>query len=493
MRKFILSIIIVSALVLSLSCSPGSARGEDSSSTSYKCDSSSHWKKDDRSDREKHSSELVRTEEKTEDGDIILERRCPVCSYVIETLFEHPFDEKSWKYDDAEHYRVSTCSHKVEERGVHKTERETSASCLGKGQVTSSCSLCGYSKTQVETGNHSFGSDDICTICHGYRCGDYTAAVFDKDERRLNVRGAGAVYDYTRDQYRAWSNLEFNTLIVEDGVTRIGDYAFYCAKITSLTIGKDVRSIGSHALAYTQLKTISFDDGAALRETGDHAFYYNKELESVTLPSSMKVLGSYSFDNCSALRSITLNEGLEEIRNGAFSGTGIEKLHLPSTLNPGKDNGSSVIAFWSEASLTELTVDKKNPYVNSEDGVLYSKDGKTVVAVPAGKTDVTIPDEVETISREAFSSWTGSEITLPTSVRTIEKQAFKMCSNLVSVNIGSGIETIAVSAFDYTPFKAGKLTITIDREEKSVEGYEDCWREYGDKEIEIVWTKKSGS
>lgn len=207
----------------------------------------------------------------------------------------------------------------------------------------------------------------------------------------------------------------------------------------------------------------------------------------------MKVLGSYSFDNCSALRSITLNEGLEEIRNGAFSGTGITKLHLPSTLNPGKDNGSSVIAFWSGASLTELTVDGENPYVKEEDGVLYSKDGKIVVAVPAGKEGVTIPEGVETIAREAFSSWTGSEITLPSSLMTIEKQAFKMCSNLVSVNIGSGIETIAVSAFDFTPLTAEKLTITIDREEKSVEGYEDCWREYGDKEIEIVWTGKSGS
>lgn len=261
MRKFILSIIIVFALVLSLSCSPGSASGGGQSSTSYKCDSSYHWKKDDRSDREEHSSVLVSTEEKTEDGDIILERRCPVCSYVIETLFEHPFDEKSWKSDDAEHYRVSTCSHQVEERGVHKTERETSASCLEKGQVTSSCSLCGYTKTAEETGNHSFGSDDICTICRGYRCGDYTAAVFDEGNKTLTLRGAGTVYDYTSAEYKAWSKLDFDTLIVEDGVTRIGDWAFNCYEMTSLTIGKDVRSIGSYAFANTQLKSFPLTMG----------------------------------------------------------------------------------------------------------------------------------------------------------------------------------------------------------------------------------------
>lgn len=261
MRKFILSIIIVFALVLSLSCSPGSASGGGQSSTSYKCDSSYHWKKDDRSDREEHSSVLVSTEEKTEDGDIILERRCPVCSYVIETLFEHPFDEKSWKSDDAEHYRVSTCSHQVEERGVHETRRETSASCLEKGQVTSSCSLCGYTKTAEETGNHSFGSDDICTICRGYRCGDYTAAVFDEGNKTLTLRGAGTVYDYTSAEYKAWSKLDFDTLIVEDGVTRIGDWAFNCYEMTSLTIGKDVRSIGSYAFANTQLKSFPLTMG----------------------------------------------------------------------------------------------------------------------------------------------------------------------------------------------------------------------------------------
>lgn len=348
---------------------------------------------------------------------------------------------------------------------------------------------CDDKQKEPEKEKHNFAENGICTICGGYKCGDDVAVIFDETTKTLTVRGTGDVYDYNLKSSLHWNTLEVDKLIIEEGVTRIGDFTFYKCEAKTVEIGKDVKSIGQYAFSdMTSTKTLVFAQGGTLSEIEGKAFADNQALVSVVLPSSLRILGDSAFFNCTALKSLTLNEGLEEIGSNAVRKTSIETLQLPSTYNPSKGD---FVYFWNSDKLTSLTVAEGNPYVKATDGMLYSKDGKTLIGVPAGKTTVSIADKVETIGKAAFFMWQGSSVELPGNVSKIEVIAFSYCDNLSTLSIGSKIESIDKTAFNYTPEKVEKLTITINKPANSVSGYETCWRETkssNTKDIEVKWT-----
>ncbi len=348
---------------------------------------------------------------------------------------------------------------------------------------------CDDKQKEPKKEEHNFAEDGICTICGGYKCGDNVAVIFDKTAKTLTVRGTGDIYNYQLKSSLHWNTLEADKLIIEEGVTRIGDFTFYKCKAKTVEIGKDVKSIGQYAFSdMTATKMLVFAEDGTLSEIKSSAFADNHALESVVLPPSLRILGASAFFNCTSLKSLTLNEGLEEIGSTAVRNTPIETLHLPSTYNPGKE---SFVYFWNSDKLTAITVAEGNPYLKAEDGILYSKDGKTLIGVPAGKTTVTVADTVETIGKGAFFMWQGSKIDLPESVTKIEGIAFSYCDNLSALSIGSKIESIDLTAFNYTPENVEKLTITIAKPENSVSGYETCWRKNktsNTKAIEVKWT-----
>ena len=77
-------------------------------------------------------------------------------------------------------------------------------------------------------------------------------------------------------------NTEITDLVIPNGVTSIGKYAFYfCSGLTSITIPNSVTSIG------------------------DNAFYNCSGLTSITIPNSVTSIGKYAFDGCSDLKKIT--------------------------------------------------------------------------------------------------------------------------------------------------------------------------------------------
>ena len=79
-----------------------------------------------------------------------------------------------------------------------------------------------------------------------------------------------------------------------------------------------------------------------LEEIGEGAFSYTA-LEEINLPKGVKKIGAYAFSNCTKLMAIYLPEGLEEIEYGAFEGcNNITKIELPITI---KKLSSSAFKF----------------------------------------------------------------------------------------------------------------------------------------------------
>lgn len=125
------------------------------------------------------------------------------------------------------------------------------------------------------------------------------------------------------------------------------------------------------------------------------------------------------------------------------------------------------IGDWSMTNnyhLKEFVVDEENPYFCSVDGVLFSKDMKTIIYFPPGKginsydgygnaenfTTYAIPEGVETVATKCFyKCYYLEDITIPSTVTRIEEKAFHRVSKLNKIELPEGLEYIGKDAFAY--------------------------------------------
>lgn len=117
---------------------------------------------------------------------------------------------------------------------------------------------------------------------------------------------------------------------VPEGVEKITDFAFYRSEIESVKFPDSVKRIEDEAFSHCHnLKEINLGNG--VKQFGNYVFTWTENLTKVDLPPSLQRVGEYDFYK-SNIKSITLNEGLENINRDAFSGTGIEKLYIPRSV-----------------------------------------------------------------------------------------------------------------------------------------------------------------
>ncbi|MBR1416258.1 MAG: fibronectin type III domain-containing protein [Bacilli bacterium] len=117
-------------------------------------------------------------------------------------------------------------------------------------------------------------------------------------------------------------------------------------------------------------------------------------------------------------------------------------------------------AFAKVSTLKNINVDSNNPSFKSIDGILYTKNGKTLVTYPAGKTakKYSVASNISELGAYAFSSNNNlTNVVLPNGLVTIGFAAFEGSRNLVSVNIPESVKKIDDWAFAST--KIDKLVI----------------------------------
>lgn len=213
-------------------------------------------------------------------------------------------------------------------------------------------------------------------------------------------------------QHLFFNGEEIKKLVIPNGVTSIGDYAFSsCRGLTSITIPNSVTSIGVGAFSScTGLTSVTIPNGVT--SIGVSAFGSCTSLSSVTIPNS--VISISGFDGCTGLNSITIPNSVESIDRCAFWGcTGLTSIIIPN-------------------SVTSI--------------------GVSAFRGCSGLSSVTIPNSVTSIDREAFSNCTSlTSITIPNKVTSIEGSTFYGCSKLTSITIGTGIKTIDYTAFANCP------------------------------------------
>ena len=136
---------------------------------------------------------------------------------------------------------------------------------------------------------------------------------------------------YTKDMHRLIvGSAGLKHVEVPEGVEKITDFAFYNSEIESVKLPDSIKKIGDEAFSNCHnLKEVNLGNG--VQQLGNYVFSWDENLTKIELPPSLQEVGAYSFYK-SNIKSITLNEGLSNIIQGAFAGTYIEKVHIPGSV-----------------------------------------------------------------------------------------------------------------------------------------------------------------
>lgn len=152
-------------------------------------------------------------------------------------------------------------------------------------------------------------------------CGDDLTWTL-SDDGVLTISGTGAMYDYSWYLPAPWSDKSqsITAVIIEDGITSIGNFAFdNCSNLSTVSISSSVSSIGEYAFA----------DCSALQH--------------LELPNSLECIGPFTFSSCTGLTDLTLPASLETIGDGAFfECSGLERIILLNDSTSIYDNNSTI-------------------------------------------------------------------------------------------------------------------------------------------------------
>ena len=226
----------------------------------------------------------------------------------------------------------------------------------------------------------------------------------------LTIKGKGAMP--AKMKFRR--NKKIKKVIIKKGVTSVSYEAFaLCKNLNSVTIPSTVKTIGIRS-------------------------FYGTKISKITVPSKTKTIGQGAFGSCKSLKTIIMPGDfklkLEEDTD--------DKLWYVASDQSAVDtitfNTKLKLANVSYLSANNLVVAKNDPSYQSIEGVIYTKDGKGIVRVPQKRTELKIKEGCTEFNMQSvLYNSTDSEgdefnncsklkkIVIPSSVKSINKTKYK--------------------------------------------------------------------
>jgi len=271
-------------------------------------------------------------------------------------------------------------------------------------------------------------------LCNGVygRGGDYEEnkcgenVTWDLVDGVLTISGEGEMYGFD-DYYNPvpWKSVrnEIEEVVIENGVTSIGGFAFkYCKSLKSVTIASSVETIGDESFLGSNVSNLVIPEGVT--EINNAAFYYCDNLTTVTLPGSLITIGQQAFSR-TGLKTVTIPDSVTTIKSYAFDGC----IYLESVTLSKNLTEIGEFTFNYCMALKEIVI---------PDGVI-TIGGKAFDYCTSLKS-VSIPDSVKSIEAYAFFACDLENLTIPDSVTSIADGAFKSCTDLKRVFYQGSVE-----------------------------------------------------
>ena len=246
------------------------------------------------------------------------------------------------------------------------------------------------------------------------------------DDGVLTITGTGEMDNYTGGiAGKPWSYKNVKQVIIDDGVTTIGNSAFSeCKSLTSINIPNSVKTIGVCAFSTcTALTSINIPNSVTTIEKG--AFSYCYKLKQIDIPNSVTTLSKDLLSDCRALESIRIHKDVVKIEEDAFDGcSNLTNISCEATTPPtcGTDafkyvNKSkckllvpqaSIDAYkvadeWKYFSYIEATTDITNNVYNKTELVdVYTIDGTKRLSKASKEEMNTLPKGVYIVNGKKF-------------------------------------------------------------------------------------------
>ena len=293
-------------------------------------------------------------------------------------------------------------------------------------------------------------------------CGDDAYWAVSRD-RQLAIVGEGNTYSFLEygdlEELSPWTYWKdgFQTVVIGEGITSIGDAMFFnMDNVSSVTLPDTLTTIGSYAFKYCDnLKQIILPEG--LLNIGMRAFYQTG-LESITIPDSVTSMSNEAFGLNANLREVTLGTGLTSGCYKAFLDcNALREVAMPEGLTYLGD-----YMFEDCGALDEIvfpsTLEKLSRYTFCNTGItnLVIPDSITDLGLYAfsncsGLTSVVFGDGTNTTGDYTFMDCTAlSSVTLPDTITIIGGKSFSGCSALKYIELGDSIRKVDSGAFERT-------------------------------------------
>ena len=299
-------------------------------------------------------------------------------------------------------------------------------------------------------------------------CGTNVSYTYNSSTGTVTIRGTGDMRDYSGSDTPFYKS-NIKKVVIEKGVTGIGDNAFYeCASLTGIAIPDSVTIIGDYAFAFCK-KITSIYIPKNVSRIGTGAFYYAGLTELIfEEDSKLGVIEESAFVSCS-FPVLVLPEGLSFIGYGTFALCDVVIAVFPSTLKyiggdaffecdmidvcyrGTREQWEEAFDWYTNYRPDDLKYSTIHYDFSDDTKIATGKCGENLNWILMGNGTLEISGSGD-MSYDRLPGWDSrscfiKKVIFNGDITNIEQYAFLYCTNLEEITIPASVKTIGYAAF----------------------------------------------